>query len=309
MANSPCQYCLNEGHVHYPADHERKVGICGIIPTDPNEYVDRCPRYVPSDGDLYRDNLAPSVIPQDYSYQGGYPLSPVQVNIEGYYKVGAALVDPGFKYLWGGPDPLVGSARSPRYNVLYNAYGWDGTVSNKRIYKKTTKFFVNRGIPSWVISAFQNYSSAYTWDLPEHQGQLGRDIDDVFDERLSAFRACGPGTWQWNAANNVNPSSLTINFHGIPFDVGAGVWVAGAMYGDQNRIEALTVFVNNYVPGGNPANADMTVTAPKILKWEIGNYIAYKGGYRPNQTPRNDLGSNNPCLCSNPSGGNCFNNG
>src|SRR5215813_13676051 len=93
----------------------------------------------------YTQTIWTSVVPPGYTYQGPSPTATPHIYIEGKYQSGQALVDPGFKYLGpAGPDHANRYLANLRRTLQRIRVGM---VTHKRIYKKSTKFLLNQGVP------------------------------------------------------------------------------------------------------------------------------------------------------------------
>lgn len=169
-----------------------------------------------------------------------------------------------------GQFKFVGNPRSvpdkfsPRYGIRYNSQGYDQPLFN--VEKKTRKM-TKRGVPDWAQQQILQFPGAAQ--------AFGVWIDDAFDRAQQDFLKCGGELA--SKASGVSPRGVSVTI--MPSAFYEPYWkidVAGAFYPSSHEIKVLNIY---YTWSG--ANKGWLRHARDLLVWEMGNYIAYTAGVRP----------------------------
>lgn len=186
--------------------------------------------------------------------------------------------DPGFRALLGGADYTDGVHYSPMYHIPYYPRGFDGDVTKKKVTKKTPNYFLSVGVPQEAVDAFKEYSLQFvtTIDHDAH-GIIGQKIDAAWTNVVQTFRACGPGSWPYNAVNAGIPF---IAFEEKPFSVCSStlgnVWAVGQVASDRS-LKICIGHLTDYL--GDPTHATYIRTIDSLIRWEMANSLAKAAGY------------------------------
>lgn len=147
---------------------------------------------------------------------------------------------------------------TPQYHIPYNDQGFQ----NPKVHN--TKGLVKRDVDESVIDAVNDFPGA----------DIGTWIDQAYAATIAEFDACG-GTLAANA-KQVSPTNAKLYvvieptiFYVPQLETNA----ASAYYPDQKLIRSLNIY---YIWSGQ--DAGWLRTAPDLLKWEMGNFVANEVG-------------------------------
>jgi hypothetical protein len=167
-----------------------------------------------------------------------------------------------FKFL--GNPRQVPDQFTPRYGIRFNTQGYDQPLFN--VQKKTRKM-TKKGVPDWAQQQILQF--------PGTARAFGVWIDDAFDKARQDFLNCGGDIA--SRATRVPPRGVRVTI--MPSAFYEPYWkidVAGAFYPSSNEIKVLNIY---YTWSGT--NKGWLRHARDLLVWEMGNYIAYTAGIRP----------------------------
>jgi hypothetical protein len=150
------------------------------------------------------------------------------------------------------------------HEIRYNTQGYDKPKAkwNKKIAK-----WKDKGVPDSIIEQILAF--------PGSPDEIGKWIDDAFDQAQARFIACG-GALETSARAikghdlyvTIMPSAFYEPFYKIN--------VAGAFYPDTMEIKVLNIY---YTWSGE--NKGWLRHARDLLVYEMENYFAFKSGIQP----------------------------
>lgn len=163
--------------------------------------------------------------------------------------------------LRGNSDSNSPNRTTLRNKISYNAHGFD--KSRRKAVDKSKRYLTNKGA-GHLTNQLDEFES-----LVSIPSQIPEWIDSAFDDRHSAFIACG-GKWE-SAARKFNPRSLHV-------EVMSGAWywnniLVGGLTEGRN-IKAAIVTLGGW---SNPSTAYLN-KFEQYARYEIGNSLGFAAG-------------------------------
>lgn len=174
---------------------------------------------------------------------------------------------------YSAPDKLT-----PRYNIRYNARGFDKPKAKK--VDKTSRWLERHDMAS-IIPQFTDFANQMALE-----SQIPEWIDSAWDAVKEKWISCG-GTYA-EAARRFNVRTLYVKIEPLPFYVPEmGLYAAGMT--DGRLIRAINVWANVEVGSTWVRRFD------QLMEWEIGNALMLSSSIRWDGTVQGEIGNQSPC--------------